>query len=191
MTEFTINPSYCTADYTLTAISQDGSTSSIPLSDLSLDANGNLSLDISGSDYGNPYTPGTYTVTVTGTINNADGGVTAPSTTDTFTFVVEDPCDAPDALTGSSVADQSYTITDTAVTIDLTTLYTITPSYCPVTIDVTINGNADGTQAVSETDGVITIFWDSSNAPVGNPVSVDITFTSDSDYYPSGTPSET
>lgn len=42
LTEFTIVPSYCTADYTLTAIAQDGSTSSIPLADLSLDGGLNL-----------------------------------------------------------------------------------------------------------------------------------------------------
>lgn len=144
---------------------------------------------IEGSDYGT-YTPGTYVVTVTGTINNADAGVTAPTATDDFTFEVEDPCDAPVDIVVTPQSDQTYTISTTAITIDLNNAYTIDPSYCDIVIDVSITGNPLGTQAVTETNGVVTIDWSSDNDPLPYTVNVAITYTSDSDYYPSGTPRE-
>ena len=70
-------------------------------------------LDTPGEKYGSPYRPGTYTVTITGTVDDVDDVVPGTSSkTATFDFTLTDPCDPPMKFElESEIADLDYTIT--------------------------------------------------------------------------------
>ena len=63
--------------------------------------------------YGNPYRPGTYTVTITGTVDDVVDVVPGTSSkTATFEFTLTDPCDPPTKFENSEeIKNQDYTIT--------------------------------------------------------------------------------
>lgn len=191
LTDFTITPARCLLSYACTAVSESGeATSSIACGDFeggaAIGADGELVFSASGADYGAPYRPGTYTVTVTATVL----GVTSPETRDaTFNLVLTDPCDAPVSISLDTPADQDYTLTTTALVITDPHTVTIDPDYCPFTLEYSVTNLSDGSSAITESpDGTFTVFWDSSRFPAGKTQTVTAVVTSRSDYGSDSTP---
>ena len=88
-------------------------------------------LETPSSSYGSSYRPGTYTVTITGTIDDVDVVPGTTSKTDTFEFTLTDPClEAVVRVVEADLDDQEYTITDVNQTYTLSPLYEVTPDIC-------------------------------------------------------------
>ena len=184
---FTLNPfnldpsDLCSATYSCTGITLGGVTATdISCSDLtaagklfnpaSQTEGGTLTLNMSNADYlsGN-YKPGTYTVTVQGTVVGSNS-VTAEAT---YTFTLVDPCDPPTSITAATLTNQSYTITQNDHPGYTHPAFTISPAYC--TFDYSYNiadisNLAAGTSAITQATGDDTTFkihYDSDLLPVG------------------------
>ena len=79
-------------------------------------------------------TPGTYIIEITGTADESTGPVTE-TTTIKITFT--DPCDPPRFITAPAMVDQKYTLNSLS-TPYIHPVFSVTPSYCPVTYDYSI-----------------------------------------------------
>ena len=131
----TIMPEQCTISYECTSIDEDGeASSSISCDDLVtyIDTDTLFSLESLTTKYGSPYRPGTYTVTITGTIDGvADVVPGTNSKTTTFDFTLTDPClTAVVTVVEADLVDQEYTISDVSQTYTLSPIYSVEPDFC-------------------------------------------------------------
>ena len=105
MTPFSITPIRCEVTYACTGVARQGElTSSVSCNDLTFDATtGSFTITTDSSDYeSGEFTPGTYTVTISGTAN---GSSPSESDTTTMSFTLVDPCDPPISVTSSALVD--------------------------------------------------------------------------------------
>ena len=179
LTPFTIYPAgLCTATYSCTGISFNGSPATgISCSDLTANGQlfvpgsategGTLTLNLDSTAYQTgSYLPGTYMVTIQGTIDGQS--ITAEGT---YTFTLVDPCDPPVSVEAPTLATTEYTITEVGKELAAPG-FTVTPSYCPLTLSFDIaeinglTGKSAITQKVGDSN---TLVWsyDSDLDPVG------------------------
>jgi len=125
-----VNPARCPVDYTIVSATEVGGASISAGSFGTYDSvNNKFVLPASSARYTdttNGYKPGTYTVTVQGSVRDA-----VSSTTDTATLQITlvDVCDPPTSITPSSPSDVSYTISDNPAT-KVVPAFSVEPSYC-------------------------------------------------------------
>ena len=177
LTPFTIAPSRCTVSYACDSVTQTGeAVSSVACADLAKDltfngdaTDGVVTLDSAPATYGNPFTPGTYVVTIRGTVVGSTQAAPVPSITTTFSFTLTDPCDPPASAAWSAPAsDASYTITQS--TLSLTQpAFVISPAYCPYTLTTTISPLPGGQTPLTNVDDyAFTVYYDADNEIEGH-----------------------
>lgn len=113
--DFNVTPSRCSYTYSCDSVVGVGAASGLTCSDLDFSSvNGEVSYTITSTDYTDlSISPGTYTVTVLGTVDRSNPSVTH---TETFTITLTDPCDPPVSITAPTLVDQSYTLYQPAET---------------------------------------------------------------------------
>ena len=129
-------------------------------------------------------------MTITGTAVGSAPIVTKDAT---FVLTLVDPCDPPVSVTGVSLGNQVYTLTDDSATPYIHPIFEIVPDYCPLMYSYSATSLNDGDTAVilpTSNDYTINFAYSKDLAPLGQTQTITVTAEAMSKYNFSTTKSD-
>ena len=191
---FTVDPPACAAEYECTSI-KAGELNAIPCDQFIFDGefdeqetDGKATFTATTEDYTKEVKiAGTYEITITGKVVGSDPEV---STTATFGFVLEDPCDPPVSFDKVILVDQTYSLNQAEEATYTHEDFIVVPDYCPIEYtyeEEPFELEFDST-AISRDGKTYTFSWTTDLSPIGTTQRATVIGTTKSIYGEADTP---